>query len=169
MTEAGAEAYYPVRLRALRDEPDAFGTSYEEALAHPLSDTVERFRSQAANADNFTLGAFDGDGRQLLGMVSFWRDTGSKFRHRGAITAMYVVPEVRGQGLGRALLVEALARARAIPGIEQVHRIVVSRNASARALYASLGFKRCGAMPRSLKLGDTYLDEGLMVLQLSQR
>jgi ribosomal protein S18 acetylase RimI-like enzyme len=170
LTEADAEIYYPVRLRALRDEPDAFGASYEEALARPLSATAERLRAQVASGESFTLGAFDGDGEgdPLVGMVTFTRESPAKFRHRGDITAMYVAPEARGRGIGRALLTEALARVRAILGVEQVHLAVVSGNAPARALYASLGFTKFGVARRSFRLGNAYLDEDFMVLYLAE-
>ena len=94
------------------------------------------------------------------------RESLAKFRHRGDITAMYVVPEARGRGLGRALLADALARVRSIPGVEQIHLAVISGNAPARALYASLGFTTFGVARRSFRLGDTYLNEDFMVLHL---
>ena len=79
---------------------------------------------------------------------------------------MYVAPEARGRALGRALMVEALARAAVLPGIEQVHLGVVTTNTAARALYLSLGFTIYGTERHALKLGDRYVDEELMALAL---
>src|SRR5262249_51959083 len=125
LTEADAEAFRALRLRALRDHPDAFGSSYDDEAARPLSGVAERLRAIAASANDVTLGAFvDG---QLVGMVGFWRETYAKVRHRGNIWGMYTAPELRGQGIGRALLLAALAHARALLGLEQVNLSVVTR------------------------------------------
>jgi ribosomal protein S18 acetylase RimI-like enzyme len=130
-----------------------------------VSELAERFRSQAQGSDNFTLGAFEGE--RLVGMVSFWRPAAVKFHHCGDITAMYVIPEARGRGIGRALLLEALSRARTLAGLEQVHLAVTSANTAARALYASVGFQNYGVLPRSFKLDDIYLDQDLMTLEFA--
>ncbi len=163
--EADAETYHSIRLRALRDEPEAFGTSYEEGKARPFSYYLQRLRA-AAEGDSFILGAsFNG---KLVGMVSWHRGQVSKERHKGYITAMYVVPECRGQGVGRALLEDVIRRVEVLLGVEQIHLSVVSDNLPARRLYASLGFSTYGTEPRALKLGDRYLDEDLMVLPLTE-
>lgn len=161
LEERDAERYRAVRLRALREEPDAFGSSYEEQVDSPLAWFVERIRATEAR---FTLGAFDGE--TLVGSIIFMRETGMKMRHRGVITGMYVAPEGRGRGIGRALLLGAIERARAQVGLEQIHLAVVTRKSAARALYASAGFAVYGTEPRALKVGDDYLDEDLMVLRL---
>jgi ribosomal protein S18 acetylase RimI-like enzyme len=83
------------------------------------------------------------------------------------IYSMYVAPEARGQGVGRALLSEVIARARALDGVEQVYLEVVASVPAARALYRSLNFEVYGRRARALKLDDgRYLDEELMVLWL---
>lgn len=164
LTEADADVYWPLRLRALREEPQAFGSSYEEAKERPLAVVREGLRA-AREAGNFTLGAFEGD--HLLGIVAFARATGRKNRHLGSIYQMYVAPEVRGEGYGRALMEALIVRARALNGLEQLTLAVVDGNASARALYAALGFEVYGRQPKALKLDEgQYRDEELMVLWL---
>ncbi len=161
LEESDGESYRTLRLRALREEPEAFGSSYEEQADLPLAWFVERIRETASRV---ALGAFDGDA--LIGTVIFTRETGLKDRHKGVITGMYVAPEGRGRGVGRALLLSAVERARAQPGVEQIHLSVVTGNVAARALYAAVGFVVYGTEPRALKLGGEYLDEDLMVLWL---
>ncbi|MFI5272988.1 MAG: GNAT family N-acetyltransferase [Ktedonobacterales bacterium] len=163
LTEADVAAYWPLRLRALREEPQAFGASYEESKDRPLEKVVERVRT-ATEGDNFLLGAYE-DGR-LVGTVMFQRETGWKERHIGNIYGMYIAPEVRGQGCGRALMLKALGRARTLPGLEQIYLAVGKTNVPARTLYLDLGFEVYALFRHGLKVGETYIDEEAMVLWL---
>ena len=176
LTEADAPIYWPLRLRGLREDPEAFGSSYTESKDRPLEQTVERLRSGRAQGD-FTLGAFtddansadgaDGAGERLVGMVTFVRAPGLKNRHNADIFGMYVAPEARGQGVGRALVEALIARARALDGVEQLILAVTASNTAARALYRALGFTVYGLHPHALRLEDgRYLDEELMILRL---
>ncbi|MFI5277447.1 MAG: GNAT family N-acetyltransferase, partial [Ktedonobacterales bacterium] len=83
LTEADTEAYWAVRLRALREEPEAFGSSYEESKERPLSVVTERLRAITQDG-NFLLGAFEDSGA-LVGIVAFERAPGNKNRHIGDI------------------------------------------------------------------------------------
>lgn len=167
LTEADAALFWAVRLRALRDNPEAFGRSYEESRDRPLADVARVLREEAASPDDFTLGAFATADGSLVGLAGFRRHQGRKERHKGDVWGVYVTPEARGRGAGRALLEELIARARALPGLEQIHLTVVSINEPACHLYRALGFARYGTEPRALRLGDRYLDEDLMILRLA--
>jgi ribosomal protein S18 acetylase RimI-like enzyme len=59
---------------------------------------------------------------------------------------LYVVPERRGQGLGRALMEAAIELARA-EGAEDMHLGTSEDDVVARALYESLGFSNRGGRP----------------------
>jgi ribosomal protein S18 acetylase RimI-like enzyme len=164
LTEADAVRWRALRLRMLHEPPDAFGTSYEEALAQPFETFAQRLCEAHAAPDRCILGAFEGE--QLLGSVGLRRETGEKDQHKAMIWGMYTAPAARGRGIGKALLGEAIARARAMPGLEQLTLAVTAHNTAARSLYASLGFETYGLERHALKLGDRYLDEELMVLWL---
>ena len=166
LTEADAEDFWNIRLRALRDTPEAFSSSYEESHTRPLASVVQRLRDESTVGDNFILGAFE---EPLVGMVGFQRDQGVKERHKSTIWGMYVIPEMRGRGLGKALLSQAIAYAVRQVGLVQIHLAVVSTQDAARHLYRSLGFEVYGLEPRALKVGDQYFDEELMVLRLPTR
>ncbi len=167
LTEADAAAYWAVRLRALREESQAFGASYEEQKERPLAVVAERLRAMATNGD-FILGVFEGVGAEhLLGIVAFGREQGRKNQHIGMVYQVYVAKEVRGRGYSRALLEALIARARALEGIERLNLGVVVGNPAARGLYLSLGFEVYGRQPEALKFDDgTYRDEELMSLRL---
>ncbi len=165
LTADDGEALYALRLRALADAPEAFGTTHDEAVARGSESVLRRVRE--SDGERFYLGAFAGAGdNELAGMVRFDRDVGRKDQHKAGITAMYVAPEWRGQGAGRALMEEVIARARQLEGLEQVRLAVVTTNAAAIALYRSLGFRVYGTDPRTVKLGGRYWDEHLMLLDL---
>ena len=158
--EADVAIYWPLRLEALRTDPEAFGSDYEESRQRPLTAVAERLRDDGAS--QFTLGAFDGD--RLIGTVTFQRESRRKTQHKGWIQGMYVTPSARGRGVGRALMEAAIARARTGPGLEQIQLGVVATNVAAHRLYLSLGFQVYGTEPHALKIAAQRFDEDLMVL-----
>lgn len=81
------------------------------------------------------LFAVDDAGR-AYGTVALLHEGGGVYE----LTKMAVAPEARGQGLGRALMVAALARFHALGGRE-LFLESSSRLATALALYESVGFE----------------------------
>jgi ribosomal protein S18 acetylase RimI-like enzyme len=164
LTETDAPVFRDMRLRALREEPAAFTSSIEEFSRHTLDKITARLRSDPA--ENFTLGAFDGE--QLVGLVGFHRETASKLRHKGNLISLYVAPEAREQGIGLALLREVIRRAHTIVGLEQMLLGVMVTQTAARKLYEALGFVVFGREPRAVKVNDQFFDEEFMVLDLRE-
>ena len=91
-----------------------------------------------------------------------------KIRHRASVGSIYVPPELRGRGIGKALLEEAIDRARAITGVEDLMLAVTVGNEQARALYLRVGFMPVTIDPRYLKVGERYFDIEWMQLRLSR-
>jgi ribosomal protein S18 acetylase RimI-like enzyme len=160
LSEADVDAFWPLRLAALKTEPESFGATFEESVKRPLSDVANQLKS---SPDSFVLGAF---APHLVGMVGLYRRNGLKLRHKGTIWGMYVAPEGRGKGIGRALVQALIAHVVSLSSYEQLALTVVTTNEAARRLYLSLGFKTYGTEIAALKLGNVYLDEDLMELQL---
>jgi GNAT superfamily N-acetyltransferase len=155
-----ASLYLELRLRALREHPEAFATSYEEERESPLADVARRL---APGSEQVTLGAFDQD--RLVGIATLVRPAKIKLRHRATLAAMYVVPEVRSRSLGRALLDCALEVARGW-GVSDVALAVTVGNRAARQLYARAGFVSYAIEPRSLCVEGRFHDVEWMVVQL---
>lgn len=163
LDESDAQLYQVVRLRALQNEPDSFGSTYEQEAARPLEKFVDRIQP---TANKFTLGSFD-DSQSLIGIVNFAREDRLKTAHKGNVYGMYVEPGFRGQGIGRSLLLALIEKAtKECQGLEQIHLTVVSNNDPAKRLYTSLGFEVYGVEPYALKSSGHYLDEDLMMLRL---
>lgn len=102
-----------LRIEALRGDPEAFSASLEEYESLTIEEVKRRLWS---SADAFVTGAFD-NGR-LQGVAGFFRDKGTKTRHKGHIWGVYVTPNVRGMGVGRKLVNRLLERAAAVAGVE---------------------------------------------------
>ncbi len=164
LTPADAAAFRDIRLRALQEEPTAFTSSTEEFSHQTLDKIAARFRSDLV--ESFMLGAFQD--RKLVGLVGFYRETALKQRHKGSIISLYVAPEARGQGLGRALMRDAIRRARDIEGVERLLLGVMVTQTAARQLYESLDFVVYGREARALCIDGQYYDEEFMTLDLRE-
>ena len=162
LTEADALALWDLRTIALRSEPEAFGESLEEHLQTPIETIAGRLG--CGGNENFVLGAISDSA--LVGMVGFHRESRSKRRHRAWIWGMYVVPNWRGQGIGRRLLEEVVRLAEKLPGLQRVLLSVSATQSTARHLYASLGFRAFGTEPQALQVDGRFIDEDHMGLAL---
>jgi ribosomal protein S18 acetylase RimI-like enzyme len=156
-----ALAYQALRLFALQNEPDAFGSSYEEEKDFPAATIESRL---AVQPDRGPFGAFEHE--NLIGLIALGRESHDKLSHKALIWGMYVRPEFRVRGVGRALLVEALALARSVPQMIQVNLCVNANNAAAVRLYESVGFKVFAREPGAMQIGGKLHDELHMYLRL---
>lgn len=156
LTSADAAAYRELRLRALREHPDAFTSSWEEDQRQPVSASEQRLASQAF------WGVF-ADGA-LVGMVGLERRARPKEWHKATVVGMYVAPEHAGRGAGEALLQALLAHARE-EGLRQLVLTVTEGNGRAQRLYERAGFSAFGIEPRAVCVGGVFL--GKVHLQLA--
>ena len=155
---ADAALFREIRLEGLRNNPEAFGNTFEAESARSLSLFSERLR------DSDMLGAFEGS--EIVGIAGLLVGKGPKETHKGMLVGMYVRQEARNRGVGRRLVeaVIAIARRR----VELIQLAVVSDNESARRLYDRLGFVEYGIERKSLKQDGRYYDEILMAKDLTQ-
>ncbi|TMJ49463.1 MAG: GNAT family N-acetyltransferase, partial [Alphaproteobacteria bacterium] len=90
LTSADAAAYRELRLAALRDSPEAFGSTFERESAQPLA----WFRDRLANSQVFGAIRLS----ELLGIAGFARREHDKEKHKGLLWGMYVRPDARNAG-----------------------------------------------------------------------
>jgi RimJ/RimL family protein N-acetyltransferase len=162
LTPADASAFQELRLAGLREEPSAFGSSYEEEKDFSASIIEGRL---AVRSDQGPFGAFEQG--NLIGLVALGRERMNKLSHKGLIWGMYVKPEHRGKGIARALLSEALSLARSVPELRQVNLSANASNTGAIRLYESLGFKAFGREPGALFINGELHEEIHMYLRLA--
>lgn len=165
LTETDAETFWNFRLRALRENPESFGASYEEILERGIGGVTQGLRKKEIASDDVTFGAFEGG--KLVGIAGFRREEEVKKRHKGIIWGMFVPQEFRGKGIGKALLQGAIDYAKSLPDLEQINLSVVLTSREARHLFISMGFETYGLERHALKLHDRYFDQELMVLPLT--
>lgn len=141
---ATLETVRPLRLRALREDPDSFGSTLEREQDRPDEDWDIWVKD--------TLIAFDGE--TPVGMANLKLD-----REPAEIFGMWVAPDARGQGVGETLLRALLDRA----GERAVKLCVAETAPAARRLYERLGFEPTG------ETGTLRLDSPTRTVNLIRR
>ncbi|WP_163253675.1 GNAT family N-acetyltransferase [Bacillus tropicus] len=162
LTKEDAEKYWELRLQALQVNPEAFVTTYEEAIRQ--ENPIKRVESNLTAATSCTFGAFNAD-HQLVGVVTLLTEEKEAYKHKGHIVAMYVDASNRRSGLARELIRKAIEKAREMD-LEQLTLGVVSTNEPAKKMYESMGFQTYGIEKRALKINGVYSDDEYMVLFL---
>jgi ribosomal protein S18 acetylase RimI-like enzyme len=159
---AELDDFIRLRMGAVQESPFAFGASPDIQINRRQT----RKDLAAQNEENFILGYWSGDDPVPVGMVGFIRETSRKQRHKGWIWGMYVEPDGRGKGIGKALMVECIKRARELPGLERITLSVTDQSPTAEQLYLSLGFEEYAREPDALRWKGVSMAEVFLALEL---
>jgi GNAT superfamily N-acetyltransferase len=127
-----------IRLRALKEDPSAFGSTFDAEVARPDEEWAERARLSAEGTDRATFIAIVDD--RVVGLAGGYRPD----HDAGCIelVSMWTAPEARRRGLGRALVQAVIDWA---AGSQATVVLWVTRgNDPAHALYVSMGFHETG-------------------------
>jgi ribosomal protein S18 acetylase RimI-like enzyme len=158
VTRAEAPAWRALRLEALRAHPLAFMSSYEESVERDLAFFADRI-PQPGGAD-VLFGVYVGD--DLRGCAGFGREPGLKEKHKGFMWGVYLRPDLRGRGIGEALVGRVIDHARG--QVSLLRCSVTIENTAACELYRRMGFIDYGIEPRSLRYEGVDYDEALLVI-----
>jgi GNAT superfamily N-acetyltransferase len=129
-----------IRLRALRDSPEAFADTYDSADAE-LPRYWQRFADASEEAQrSVNVVAVDGDDHWVgMGAAYLYEDQ----PETAGFAAMWVDPDARGRGVGRGLL-DALAGWARSRGATKAVIWHTEGNAVAENLYRDWGFDPTG-------------------------
>lgn len=144
-----------IRLRALREDAFAFGSSLEREERFK----EKHWRMRVRTVPTWLAAADDGE---VLGLISMLQEPGSPTDDRHVVS-LWVAPEARRRGVGWALL-DAIRQAAIADGARTVSLWLVDGNNAAGDLYVRAGFTRTGErmkLPR-----DPDITEERYVLKL---
>jgi ribosomal protein S18 acetylase RimI-like enzyme len=123
-----------IRLRALQDAPEAYGSTYESTVTR----TDDEWRTWFESITPFIA---EGAHGEPLGLAATYRDEDDPAVEH--LISMWVAPEARGTGAGDALVQQVVSFA-ATQGAAVVRLHVVKGNAPAIGLYERNGFTLTG-------------------------
>ena len=127
-----------IRLKSLRDSPDAFGSTYETNLIRDDECWIDQLASTTSGPFRNTHFAFEMD--KCIGIAALYRqeDTDS-----GDIIMMWGEPDHRGSDAAKMLVESLLAWAKN-SGFDLIGLSVTDTNARAIQFYANCGFRPTG-------------------------
>ncbi len=133
------QEYKALRLRALKEDPKAFGSTYEEATNKP--DKEWRYRLEKANKLNNYWMFFAKLDEELVGMVGARETIPPDTLPTIKINGLYVASRARGKGIGKKLMLHLLKEVVRNPRWKKVKIKVFPTQEIAINLYKSLGFE----------------------------
>jgi GNAT superfamily N-acetyltransferase len=142
------EALRDIRLEALRNAPEAFGSTYEREAAFAEADWQRRI----SRGGNFLGYLPEASASSPAGLIGGYQEDPDTVE----LVSMYVRPPARGRGVGEALIAAVIDWA-AARNASSVHLWVTETNKPARLLYERCGFTPTGE--RQPLPSDPSLDE----------
>lgn len=146
-TAADWRRYRDLRLRALEDSPDAFGTIWADARKYADSVWQSRLEDLSSQYDFPVVAESDGI---AVGMA--WCRLDPSAGNAAQLFQMWVAPEHRGLGISRKILNAVIDWSMA-RGAASVFLAVTCGDTPAAQLYRSSGFEAFGE-PEPLRIGS---------------
>jgi GNAT superfamily N-acetyltransferase len=155
VTAGDWEAFRDIRLEALRDAPEAFGSTFAREAAFAEADWQRRI----ARGGNFLGYLPEASATEPAGLIGGFQEDPETVE----LVSMYVRPRARGRGLGEALIATVTDWA-AARNAKSVHLWVTETNKPARLLYERCGFTLTGErqpLPSNPSLGEVAMSRPL--------
>ncbi len=174
LSSSDAARYARLRLRMLLDAPWAFGASPENDKGLDIAHLEKALADDAYAIFAMELPPLSGaaaphgehEKPDLIAAAGIMRQVSPKFRHRASIWGVFVEPDYRRNGLGRAVVAAAIDLARTWPGVDYVDLGASVGAPEAKRLYESLGFVAWGREPEATEIDGRRYDETHMTLRL---
>jgi ribosomal protein S18 acetylase RimI-like enzyme len=142
--------YKKIRLEALKSDPQAFLNSYEEESVRTNDDWKSIVESAFVGNNTKLLVGIDKNIDELLAIGGAYAENN---QGEWNIVSIYVSPEHRNQGIGRALMEKII---KIMKSREDARKLVLHANVAQKVavhLYQSLGFKAVLTVKNQI-LGD---------------
>jgi GNAT superfamily N-acetyltransferase len=142
------QALRDIRLEALREAPEAFGSTFAREAAFGEADWQRRI----SRGGNFLGYLPEASASEPVGLIGGYREEPEAVE----LVSMYVRPMARGRGVGEALIATVIDWA-AARNAASVHLWVTETNKPARLLYERCGFALTGErqpLPSNPALGE---------------
>jgi len=144
------EEYRNLRLKALKEDPQAFGDSYSVSLKYGDERWKKRLED-ALDGEKIWL-FFAKDGNKLVGMAGAFMEEGST--DTATIVSVYVPVEERGRDISWGLMEELLKTLSQKAYLKKAKLKVRESQTAAVGLYKKSGFQEVGKEPYKLGNGD---------------
>ncbi len=129
------QQYRYLRLKALKEEPQAYASTYEENIKYPDDFWQKRLEKALKDQSQWLFFAVQED--NLVGMAGgFIKDE----KDTAHIIAVYVLPEARRQGISRMLINTLITTIKRNKSIKKLRVGVNPEQIAALNLYGSFGF-----------------------------
>jgi GNAT superfamily N-acetyltransferase len=142
------QALRDIRLAALRDAPDAFGSTYEAQAAYVEADWQRRI----SRGGTFLAYVPEVCASEPAGLAGGFQESPDTVE----LVSMYVRPRARGRGVGEALVARVVSWAGG-RSARSVHLWVTEVNSPALLLYERCGFCLTGErqlLPSNPRIGE---------------
>ena len=147
--------YRHLRLRALKEDPQAFSSIYADAAQLPEERWTGRLRDALKGEGSWLL--FARESGRLVGMIGPFVD--ETYAWAATIVSVYVPAEERGKGISNTLMDCILRELSGRPALKMATLAVNKTQLPAIALYEKYGFQHVREQP-----GVT--DAGIPVVEL---
>ena len=145
-----------LRLEALHEAPLAFLGTLEEEERYADIVWIQRL-VDSTHPDKNRMFFAEKNGK-LVGMIGILYEQNEKTKHKAHIVSLYVTPNARDQGLGKALLERALADVHERTYIKKIWLDVTMALKPAVKLYEQCGFQQVGVFKDYLQFEGFFYD-----------
>ena len=153
-SEVNVNDYRKLRLEALLEEPQAFGSSHKDQINLPIEEWQKWLDNYIEGKNSWMV--FAADGAELVGMIGAYQSEEIK-NETAQIIAMYVSKVARGKGVSKLLIQRLLKDLSSNSEIKEVILDVNVDQVAAVNLYKSMRFNI--VKNYNLQLGDAKKHE----------
>jgi len=151
LTPENWENFKTIRLRALKTDPTAFGSSYEQEIDRP----EEVWRQKLATSWAYAAIVKN----QFVGMARILFELGEHVQHVASIVSLFIDPAHRRQGIGEKIMKKIISDLRNQKIITKIILSVNTDQKPAVKLFEKVGFKTIGIARYGVKINQTYYNQ----------